>query len=74
VVLFIKTMDKSTNLTSIVNLKTIHIKNKYVSQWLKVLGTKDAVKKIANPNRPWNLISKMECWPKMERCEIWKSL
>jgi hypothetical protein len=36
-----------------VNLRTLHIKNKDVSQWLKIPGTSDAVEKVGFPNRPW---------------------
>jgi hypothetical protein len=42
VVSFIKTMDNSA---SLMNLKATHIKNKDVSQWLKVPGAKDVAGK-----------------------------
>jgi hypothetical protein len=53
VVSFIKTMDNVASLTGMVNLRTLHIKNKDVSQWLKIPGTSDAVEKVGFPNRPW---------------------
>ena len=47
-----KTMDNVASLMGMVNLQTLHIKNKDVSQWLKILGATDAVKKIGFPDRP----------------------
>ena len=52
VVSFIKTMDNVTTLTGMVNLQTLHIKNKDVSQWLKIPGTLEAVKKVGFPDKP----------------------
>jgi phage terminase large subunit-like protein len=53
VVSFIKTMDNASSLTGMVNLKTTHIKNKDVSQSLKVPGAKDVAGKASYPNKPW---------------------
>ena len=53
IVSFIKSMDNVASLMSMVNLGTIHIKNKDVSQWLKILGTSDAMEKIGSTNKPW---------------------
>jgi hypothetical protein len=53
VVSFIKTMDNVASLTGMVNLRIVHIKNKDMSQWLKIPGTLDVVK-VTNPlNKPW---------------------
>jgi hypothetical protein len=46
-------MDNSASLTGMVNLKTTHIKNKDVSQWLKVPGAKDVAGKAGYINKPW---------------------
>ena len=53
VISFIKTLDNVTSLTSMVNLRTLHIKNKDVSQWLKIPGTSEAMKKVGFPDKPW---------------------
>lgn len=53
VVSFVKTMDNPTTLTGMVNLRTLHLKNKDVSKWLKIPGTPDVVKKVDYPNQPW---------------------
>jgi hypothetical protein len=53
VVSFIKTMDNVASLTGMVNLRTVHIKNKDVSQWLKIPGTSDATKVTSPLNKPW---------------------
>jgi hypothetical protein len=53
VVSFIKTMDNVASLTGMVNLRTVYIKNKDVSQWLKIPGTSDAVKVTSPLNKPW---------------------
>jgi hypothetical protein len=46
-------MDNVASLTGMVNLRTIHIKNKDVSQWLKIPGTLDATKMTSPLNKPW---------------------
>ena len=46
-------MDNSTSLTGMVNLKATHIKNKDVSQWLKVPRAKDVAGKVGYLNKPW---------------------
>jgi hypothetical protein len=46
-------MDNAASLTGMVNLKTTHIKNKDVSQWLKVPGAKDVAGKVGYSNKPW---------------------
>jgi hypothetical protein len=61
VVSSIKTMDNAASLTGMVNLKTTHIKNKDVSQWLKVLGAKDVVGKAGYPNKPWREVFQDGC-------------
>ena len=53
VVSFLKTMDNVANLIGMVNLKITHIKNKDVSQWLKVPRAKDVAGKASYPNKPW---------------------
>jgi hypothetical protein len=45
VISFIKTMDNAASLTSMVNLKTTHIKNQDVSRWSKVPRAKDVAGK-----------------------------
>jgi hypothetical protein len=46
-------MDNAASLIGMVNLKTTYIKNKDVSQWLKVPGAKDVAGKVGYSNKPW---------------------
>ena len=46
-------MDNITTLTGMVNLRTLYIKNKDVSQKLKIPRTSEAVKKVGFPDKPW---------------------